>query len=182
MVVGGGVVRAVDAAARHGQDEQLTGGQRRAQHSRRGGLKSVSPARRDPGRRSSGRCQDDPTHGPHLAGRCVSAGWAQTIVMGRYRCWKTGEIQSWCGVDQWARGHRFAPITFYLGSTPKVHVMHIGGWAPRAETLAGAVAKCLPPSKETSGGKGTVPHGRSWIRQDLFDLQTCVEDEKNLAW
>ena len=45
----------------------------------------------------------------------------------------------------------------FFWDTPKVMFMHIGGMGS-AETLAGAVGKVFATSKETSGGKGTVPH------------------------
>jgi hypothetical protein len=45
----------------------------------------------------------------------------------------------------------------FFWDTPKVMFMHIGGMGS-AETLAGAVGKVFATIKETSGGKGTVPH------------------------
>lgn len=45
----------------------------------------------------------------------------------------------------------------FFWDTPKVMFMHIGGMGPE-ETLAGAVGKVFATIKETSGGKGTVPH------------------------
>jgi hypothetical protein len=45
----------------------------------------------------------------------------------------------------------------FFWDTPKVMFMHIGGMGS-ADTLAGAVGKVFATVKETSGGKGTVPH------------------------
>ena len=45
----------------------------------------------------------------------------------------------------------------FFWDTPKVMFMHIGGMGPE-ETLAGAVGKVFATIKETSGGKGNVPH------------------------
>lgn len=45
----------------------------------------------------------------------------------------------------------------FFWDTPKVMFMHIGGIGPE-ETLAGAVGKVFATLKETSGGKGNVPH------------------------
>jgi len=45
----------------------------------------------------------------------------------------------------------------FFWDTPKVMFMHIGGMGSE-ETLAGAVGKVFATLKETSGGKGTVPH------------------------
>jgi hypothetical protein len=45
----------------------------------------------------------------------------------------------------------------FFWDTPKVMFMHIGGMGPE-ETLAGAVGKVFATIKETSGGKGHVPH------------------------
>src|SRR5712692_10691281 len=45
----------------------------------------------------------------------------------------------------------------FFWDTPKVMFMHIGGMG-KEETLAGAVGKVFATIKETSGGKGNVPH------------------------
>lgn len=45
----------------------------------------------------------------------------------------------------------------FFWDTPKVMFMHIGGMGS-TETLAGAVGKVFTTIKETSGGKGSVPH------------------------
>jgi len=45
----------------------------------------------------------------------------------------------------------------FFWDTPKVMFMHIGGMGTE-DTLAGAVGKVFATLKETSGGKGTVPH------------------------
>jgi len=45
----------------------------------------------------------------------------------------------------------------FFWDTPKVMFMHIGGMG-KEETLAGAVGKVFATIKETSGGKGSVPH------------------------
>ena len=45
----------------------------------------------------------------------------------------------------------------FFWDTPKVMFMHIGGMGS-TETLAGAVGKVFATIKETSGGKGSVPH------------------------
>ena len=45
----------------------------------------------------------------------------------------------------------------FFWEAPKVMFMHIGGMGS-TEALAGAVGKVFAAIKETSGGKGTVPH------------------------
>src|SRR5262245_33361098 len=45
----------------------------------------------------------------------------------------------------------------FFWDTPKVMFMHIGGMGSE-EVLAGAVGKVFATIKETSGGKGTIPH------------------------
>jgi hypothetical protein len=45
----------------------------------------------------------------------------------------------------------------FFWDTPKVMFMHIGGMGTE-DTLAGAVGKVFATLKETSGGKGAVPH------------------------
>src|SRR5262249_32927481 len=47
--------------------------------------------------------------------------------------------------------------THFFWDTPKVMFMHIGGMG-ETDQLASAVGKVLAKIKETSGGKGEVPH------------------------
>jgi hypothetical protein len=81
------------------------------------------------------------------------------------------------GLTAWAAFHKAGEQTMVMGDivalgnglevtalhnhffwdTPKVMFMHIGGMGTE-ESLAGAVGKVFATLKETSGGKGTVPH------------------------
>ena len=56
----------------------------------------------------------------------------------------------------------------FFWDTPKVMFMHIGGMGSE-ETLAGAVGKVFATVKETSGGKGSVPHA------DLDPARTSLD-------
>jgi hypothetical protein len=56
----------------------------------------------------------------------------------------------------------------FFWESPKVMFMHIGGMGS-TEALAGAVGKVFATIKETSGGKGSVPHA------DLDPAKTSVD-------
>jgi hypothetical protein len=56
----------------------------------------------------------------------------------------------------------------FFWDTPKVMFMHIGGMGSE-EALAGAVGKVFATIKETSGGKGSVPHA------DLDPARTSLD-------
>ncbi len=59
----------------------------------------------------------------------------------------------------------------FFWDTPKVIFMHIGGMGD-AEKLAAAVGKVFAKIKETSGGKGEVPHA------ELDPAQTSLDPQK----
>jgi hypothetical protein len=59
----------------------------------------------------------------------------------------------------------------FFWDSPKVTFMHIGGQGEE-EKLAAAVGKVLVKIKETSGGKGTVPHA------DLDPVKTSLDPKK----
>ena len=62
----------------------------------------------------------------------------------------------------------------FFWDTPKVMFMHIGGMGTE-ETLAGAVGKVFATIKETSGGKGTVPHAELDPAKTSLDPKSIEE-------
>jgi hypothetical protein len=62
----------------------------------------------------------------------------------------------------------------FFWDIPRVMFMHIGGMG-NAETLADAVGKVFATIKETSGGKGTVPHAELDPAQTSLDPKPIEE-------
>src|SRR5206468_6922317 len=62
----------------------------------------------------------------------------------------------------------------FFWDTPKVMFMHIGGMGSE-ETLAGAVGKVFATIKETSGGKGSVPHAELDPAKTSLDPKSLEE-------
>ena len=62
----------------------------------------------------------------------------------------------------------------FFWDSPKVMFMHIGGMGS-TETLAGAVGKVFATIKETSGGKGSVPHAELEPAKTSLDPKAIEE-------
>ena len=62
----------------------------------------------------------------------------------------------------------------FFWDSPKVMFMHIGGMGS-TEALAGAVGKVLATIKETSGGKGSVPHAELEPAKTSLDPKAIEE-------
>jgi hypothetical protein len=62
----------------------------------------------------------------------------------------------------------------FFWDTPKVMFMHIGGMGSQ-EALAGAVGKVFATIKETSGGKGTIPHAELDPAKTSLDPKSIEE-------
>ena len=62
----------------------------------------------------------------------------------------------------------------FFWDTPKVMFMHIGGMGS-TEALAGAVGKVFATIKETSGGKGSVPHAELEPAKTSLDPKVIEE-------
>ncbi len=152
MVVGWGVVRAADPALDTAKIEQLTGG--KGELNAQEGVFKVSVPRTDLAVTAAG-VKMTPPMGLTSWAAFQQAG-TQTMVMGDIVLLEdqVNPVMSVAltnGIEVTALHNHF------FWDTPKVMFMHIGGMG-NAETLAGAVGKVFATIKETSGGKGTVPH------------------------
>src|SRR2546425_1613775 len=152
MVVGWGVVRAADPALDTAKIEQLTGA--KGELNTQEGVFKVSVPRADLAVTVAG-VKLTPPLGLTSWAAFHQAG-TQTMVMGDMVVLEdqVNPVMSVAltnGLDVTALHNHF------FWDTPKVMFMHIGGMGPE-ETLAGAVGKVFATIKETSGGKGSVPH------------------------
>jgi hypothetical protein len=152
MVVGWGVVRAADAALDTAKIEQLTGvkGELNTQE----GVFKVSVPRTDLAVTTAG-VKMTPPMGLTSWAAFQQVG-PQTIVMGDIVLLED-QVNPVMSVALTNGLAVTALHNHFFWDTPKVMFMHIGGMGS-AETLAGAVGKVFATIKETSGGKGTVPH------------------------
>jgi len=147
-----GVVRAAEAALDTAQIEQLTGG--KGELNIQEGVFKVSVPRIDLAVTAAG-VKMTPPMGLTSWAAFQQVG-SQTMVMGDIVLLEdqVNPVMSVAlanGLDVTALHNHF------FWDTPKVMFMHIGGMGS-AETLAGAVGKVFATIKETSGGKGIVPH------------------------
>ncbi len=152
MVVGWGIVRAADPALDTAKIEQLTGvkGELNTQE----GVFKVSVPRTDLAVTTAG-VKMTPPMGLTSWAAFQQVG-PQTIVMGDIVLLED-QVNPVMSVAL-ANGLAVTALhNHFFWDTPKVMFMHIGGMG-NAETLAGAVGKVFATIKETSGGKGTVPH------------------------
>jgi hypothetical protein len=152
MVVGWGVVRAADPALDTAKIEQLTGvkGELNTQE----GVFKVSVPRTDLAVTTAG-VKMTPPMGLTSWAAFQQVG-PQTIVMGDIVLLED-QVNPVMSVALTNGLAVTALHNHFFWDTPKVMFMHIGGMGS-AETLAGAVGKVFATIKETSGGKGTVPH------------------------
>jgi hypothetical protein len=152
MVVGWGGVRAAEPALDTAKIEQLTGA--KGELNTQEGVFKVSVPRTDLAVTTAG-VKMTPPMGLTSWAAFQQVG-PQTIVMGDIVLLEdqVNPVMSVAltnGLDVTALHNHF------FWDTPKVMFMHIGGMGS-AETLAGGVGKVFATVKETSGGKGTVPH------------------------
>jgi hypothetical protein len=152
MIVGWGIVRAADTALDTAKIEQLTGG--KGELNVQEGVFKVSVPRTDLVVTAAG-VKMTPTMG--------LTSWAafqqiatQTIVMGDIVLLED-QVNPVMSVALINGLEVTALHNHFFWDTPKVMFMHIGGMGS-TETLAGGVGKVFATIKETSGGKGTVPH------------------------
>ncbi len=152
MVVGWGVVRAADPALDTAKIEQLTGvkGELNTQE----GVFKVSVPRTDLAVTTAGVKMTPPMGLTSWA--AFQPVGPQTIVMGDIVLLED-QVNPVMSVALTNGLAVTALHNHFFWDTPKVMFMHIGGMGS-AETLAGAVGKVFATIKETSGGKGTVPH------------------------
>src|SRR2546425_2113625 len=152
MVVGWGVVRAADPALDTAKIEQLTGA--KGELNTQEGVFKVSVPRAD---------LAVTVAGVKLTPPLGLTSWAafqpmgtQTMVMGDMVLLED-QVNPVMSVALTNGLAVTALHNHFFWDTPKVMFMHIGGMGS-AETLAGAGGKVFATIKETSGGKGTVPH------------------------
>ena len=152
MVVGWGIVRAADPALDTAKIEQLTGvkGELNTQE----GVFKVSVPRTDLAVTTAG-VKMTPPMGLTSWAAFQQVG-PQTIVMGDIVLLED-QVNPVMSVALTNGLAVTALHNHFFWDTPKVMFMHIGGMGS-VETLAGAVGKVFATIKETSGGKGTVPH------------------------
>jgi len=152
MVVGWGIVRAADPALDTAKIEQLTGvkGELNTQE----GVFKVSVPRTDLAVTTAGVKMTPPMGLTSWA--AFQPVGPQTIVMGDIVLLED-QVNPVMSVALTNGLAVTALHNHFFWDTPKVMFMHIGGMGS-AETLAGGVGKVFATIKETSGGKGTVPH------------------------
>jgi hypothetical protein len=152
MVVGWGVVRAADTALDTAKIEQLTGG--KGELNAQEGVFKVSVPRTDLAVTAAGVKMTPPMGLTSWAAfQQVST---QTMVMGDIVLLED-QVNPVMSVALTNGLEVTALHNHFFWDTPKVMFMHIGGMGSQ-EALAGAVGKVFATIKETSGGKGTVPH------------------------
>jgi Domain of Unknown Function (DUF1259) len=152
MVVGWGVVRAADTALDTAKIEQLTGG--KGELNAQEGVFKVSVPRTDLAVTAAGVKMTPPMGLTSWAAfQQVSP---QTMVMGDIVLLED-QVNPVMSVALSNGLEVTALHNHFFWDTPKVMFMHIGGMGSQ-EALAGAVGKVFATVKETSGGKGTVPH------------------------
>jgi hypothetical protein len=152
MVAGWGAVSAADAALDTAKIEQLTGG--KGELNTQEGVFKVNVPRTD---------LSVTTAGVKMTPPMGLTSWAafqqmgpQTMVMGDLVLLED-QVNPVMSVALTNGLEVTALHNHFFWDTPKVMFMHIGGMGSE-ETLAGAVGKVFTTIKETSGGKGTVPH------------------------
>jgi uncharacterized protein DUF1259 len=152
MIVGWGIVRAADTALDTAKIEQLTGG--KGELNVQEGVFKVSVPRTDLVVTAAGVKMTPPMGLTSWAAFQQIA--TQTIVMGDIVLLED-QVNPVMSVALINGLEVTALHNHFFWDTPKVMFMHIGGMGS-TETLAGAVGKVFATIKETSGGKGTVPH------------------------
>jgi len=152
MVAGWGVVRAADPALDTAKIEQLTGG--KGELNTQEGVFKVSVPRTDLAVMAAGVKMTPPMGLTSWA--AFQQMGPQTMVMGDLVLLED-QVNPVMSVALTNGLEVTALHNHFFWDTPKVMFMHIGGMGSE-ETLAGAVGKVFATIKETSGGKGSVPH------------------------
>ena len=152
MVAGWGVVRAADPALDTAKIEQLTGG--KGELNTQEGVFKVSVPRADLAVTVAGVKMTPPLGLTSWA--AFQPMGTQTMVMGDMVLLED-QVNPVMSVALTNGLEVTALHNHFFWDSPKVMFMHIGGMGS-TETLAGAVGKVFATIKETSGGKGSVPH------------------------
>jgi Domain of Unknown Function (DUF1259) len=169
MVVGWGVVRAADTALDTAKIEQLTGG--KGELNAQEGVFKVSVPRTDLAVTAAGVKMTPPMGLTSWAAfQQVSP---QTMVMGDIVLLED-QVNPVMSVALSNGLEVTALHNHFFWDTPKVMFMHIGGMGIQ-EALAGAVGKVFATVKETSGGKGTVPHAELDPAKTSLDPKSIEE-------
>jgi Domain of Unknown Function (DUF1259) len=169
MVVGWGVVRAADTALDTAKIEQLTGG--KGELNAQEGVFKVSVPRTDLAVTAAGVKMTPPMGLTSWAAfQQVSP---QTMVMGDIVLLED-QVNPVMSVALSNGLEVTALHNHFFWDTPKVMFMHIGGMGSQ-EALAGAVGKVFATIKETSGGKGTVPHAELDPAKTSLDPKSIEE-------
>ena len=163
MVVGWGVVGAADPALDTAKIEQLTGA--KGDLNTQEGVFKVNVPRTDLAVTAAG-VKMTPPMGLTSWAAFQQVG-PQTIVMGDIVLLED-QVNPVMSVALTNGLEVTALHNHFFWDTPKVMFMHIGGMGSE-ETLAGAVGKVFATVKETSGGKGSVPHA------DLDPARTSLD-------
>jgi hypothetical protein len=169
MVVGWGEVRAADTALDTAKIEQLTGG--KGELNAQEGVFKVSVPRTDLAVTAAGVKMTPPMGLTSWAAfQQVSP---QTMVMGDIVLLED-QVNPVMSVALSNGLEVTALHNHFFWDTPKVMFMHIGGMGSQ-EALAGAVGKVFATIKETSGGKGTVPHAELDPAKTSLDPKSIEE-------
>ena len=152
MVAGWGGVRAADPALDTAKIEQLTGG--KGELNTQEGVFKVSVPRADLAVTVAGVKMTPPLGLTSWA--AFQPMGTQTMVMGDMVLLED-QVNPVMSVALTNGLEVTALHNHFFWDSPKVMFMHIGGMGS-TETLAGAVGKVFATIKETSGGKGSVPH------------------------
>ncbi len=152
LVGGRGVVDAADAALDTAKIEQLTGG--KGELNTQEGVFKINVPRTDLAVTTAG-VKMTPPMGLTSWAAFQQIG-TQTMVMGDLVLLED-QVNPVMSVALTNGLEVTALHNHFFWDTPKVMFMHIGGMGSE-ETLAGAVGKVFATIKETSGGKGSVPH------------------------
>jgi Domain of Unknown Function (DUF1259) len=169
MVVGWGEVRAADTALDTAKIEQLTGG--KGELNAQEGVFKVSVPRTDLAVTAAGVKMTPPMGLTSWAAfQQVST---QTMVMGDIVLLED-QVNPVMSVALTNGLEVTALHNHFFWDTPKVMFMHIGGMGSQ-EALAGAVGKVFATIKETSGGKGTVPHAELDPAKTSLDPKSIEE-------
>src|SRR5262252_661718 len=152
MVVGSSGVRAADPALDTAKLEQLTGA--KGELNEKEGVFKVNAPRTDLAVTTAGVKMTPPMGLTSWA--AFQPMGPQTMVMGDIVLLED-QVNPVMSVALTNGLEVTALHNHFFWDTPKVMFMHIGGMGSE-ETLAGAVGKVFATIKETSGGKGTVPH------------------------
>ena len=169
LVVGWGVVWAADSALDTAKIEQLTGA--KGELNDKEGVFKVNVPRTDLAVTTAGVKMTPPMGLTSWA--AFQPMGTQTMVMGDMVLLED-QVNPVMSVALTNGLEVTALHNHFFWDTPKVMFMHIGGMGS-AETLAGAVGKVFATVKETSGGKGIIPHTELEPAKTSLDPQSIEE-------